>query len=117
MRRKTQALLVIFLVVLVVCSSGCARQRELERITRSQAETIISLNDEVARLNDEVTELSKSKEYLTKTQMLLQQRLKEELAKGDLTVAMNEKGLVVTVLNKILFDSGKTNALLYFKTW
>jgi len=109
MRRRTTYLALCCLIVLLMTNSGCARQRELERMTRSQAATILSLNDEIARLNDEIAELTKSKDYLAKTQMLLQQRLKEELAKGDLTVAMNEKGLVVTVLNKILFDSGKTD--------
>ncbi len=108
MKIKSEMLIVVFISILLVFSSGCARQKELERINRSQASTILSLNDEIARLNDELEELTRSREQLEKTQVMLQQRLRDELEKGDLQVSMQDKGLVVTVLNKILFDSGKT---------
>jgi len=108
---KTKGMLAVTccLVIALMATSGCARQKELERINRSQAQTIMSLNTEVDSLNSELTDLSRSREQLAKTQLLLQKRLKEELTKGDLQVSMQDKGLVVTVLNKILFDSGQTS--------
>jgi len=89
--------------------TGCARQKELDRINRQQSVTIMNLNDEVNRLNSEMDDLMRSRTALESTKTVLEQRLKNELAKGDLQVEMNEKGLVVTVLSNILFDSGKTN--------
>lgn len=107
MRNRGRTITAIGLIIMLMPLVGCARQKELSRIARSQAATIITMNDEINRLNNEVEGLSRSRDYLEKTKILLQQRLQDELAKGDLTVAMNEKGLVVTVLNQILFDSGK----------
>ena len=75
MKRNYSLFVSIVMLCAVLAMTGCARQKELERITRSQAETILSLNEEIARLNDEIATLSKSKEYLQKTQLLLQQRL------------------------------------------
>jgi chemotaxis protein MotB len=94
---------------LMMSVTGCARQKELDRINRQQALTIMNLNDEVNRLNNDMDELMRSRSALENTKSLLEQRLKEELGKGDLQVEMNEKGLVVTVLSNILFDSGKTD--------
>lgn len=108
MKKAGHVLMVCMVIALMIVNSGCARQKELERINRTQAATIMSLNDEINRLNDELSEAMQSREQLARTQLMLQQRLKEELAKGDLKVTMEDKGLVVTVLNKILFDSGKT---------
>lgn len=109
MKRRSGMLMVVFICIIVLLASGCSRQKELEQINRSQAATILSLNDEITRLNDELEDLTRSREQLEKTQLMLQDRLREELEKGDLKVSMEDKGLVVTVLNKILFDSGKTN--------
>jgi chemotaxis protein MotB len=108
MRRDYRTLLAVIMLVLLVGMTGCARQKELDRVNRQQSVTIMNLNDEVQRLNDELDMLMRSRSSLESTKSMLEQRLKEELAKGDLQVEMQDKGLVVTVLNNILFDSGKT---------
>ena len=101
-------LMVCVLIVLAVSLTGCAREKELEKINRRQSVTILNLNDEVNRLNEELDYLMRSRNELESTKVMLEQRLKEELSKGDLQVDMRDKGLVVTVLNNVLFDSGKT---------
>ena len=99
----------ISLVFMAVVITGCAGKRELAHMNERQSQMIYSLTDEINRLNNDVQHISKSADYLEKTKNLLQARLKEELEKGNLKVDVNEKGIVVTVLNKILFDSGKTD--------
>ena len=99
----------ISLVFMAVVITGCAGKRELAQMNERQSQMIYSLTDEINRLNNDVQHISKSADYLEKTKNLLQARLKEELEKGNLKVDVNEKGIVVTVLNKILFDSGKTD--------
>jgi len=108
MRKRYRMLMAVIILALLVGMTGCVRQKELDRVNRQQSVTIMNLNDEVQRLNDELDMLMRSRSSLESTKTMLEQRLKEELDKGDLQVEMRDKGLVVTVLNKILFDSGKT---------
>lgn len=108
MNKRYHVFLPLLLVCLLFGTTGCSRQRALDRINRQQSVTIMNLNDELQRLNDELDMLMRSRNALESTKTMLEQRLKEELSKGDLQVEMQDKGLVVTVLNKILFDSGKT---------
>ncbi|MBU1864662.1 MAG: OmpA family protein [Candidatus Omnitrophica bacterium] len=108
MVRKKEIIVAVCIMFVLLGITGCAGNKELQRINKEQVSLIAGLNEEIAYLNNELDMLSRSKENLSKTQLLLQNRLKKELAKGDLTVEMEDKGLVVTVLNKILFDSGKT---------
>ncbi len=108
MRSMREVCVLLCVVVLLVTVSGCAGQKEYDRINRAQSLTIMNLNDEVNHLNEEMQEILAARSKLAKTKELLDDRLKEELAKGDLQVEMKDKGLVVTVLNKVLFDSGMT---------
>ncbi len=108
MSKKLSLVLVCVLCCAMMSVTGCSRQKELDRINRQQSGTIMNLNDEVNRLNSEMDGLMRSRSALESTKTVLEQRLQQELAKGDLQVEMNEKGLVVTVLSNILFDSGKT---------
>lgn len=86
---------------------GCARTKELENINARQAAQISSLQDELAKLNSDLAALQRSKSDLEKTQDDLEKKLRTELSGGDLTLAMGDRGLVLTVLDKVLFDSGK----------
>lgn len=98
----------VFLALAVaMLVTGCARQKELKRINSEQAATIMSLNNEIAKLNEQLEALSKAKEDLAKTKSDLEKKLKSELAGGDVTLSMENRGLVLTVLDRILFDSGK----------
>lgn len=95
------------LLVLALSTSGCARLKELEKINRQQAATIVSLNNEITRLSDELDAMARQQNELARAKKELEERLANELASGDLGVSMSDRGLVVTMLDRILFDSGK----------
>lgn len=84
------------------------RPTPLELLNREQAATIQALSDEVKRLNEELEGLVSSREDLVKAKEELENKLREELTRGDLSVTMESRGVVVTVMDSILFDSGKT---------
>jgi chemotaxis protein MotB len=56
---------------------------------------------------EELDQLLRSREDLTKAKEELEKKLKGELESGDLSLSMQDRGLVVTVLDRVLFDSGK----------
>jgi chemotaxis protein MotB len=95
------------IALLALAATGCARHKELEKVNREQASTIRQLNDEIARLSAELESLARSREDLSQAKADLEKKLKAELAGGDLSISMGSRGLVLTVLNRILFDSGK----------
>jgi len=94
-------------IVTLMAGSGCSRTKELEKTNRQQALTIANLNEELARLNSDLAALQRSKDDLLKTKEDLERKLKAELGAGDLTLTMGDRGVVLTVLDKVLFDSGK----------
>lgn len=101
---------VFFLFVLLAGFAivGCSNKgSDLERINREQGQTIKGLNREIERLNSELEELSKSKDDLSKTKAELERKLSGELGAGNMSLSMQDRGLVVTVLDRILFSSGK----------
>lgn len=87
--------------------TGCARDQGLARLNAQQAATIQSLNQEITRLNQELDQLMQSREELVKAKHDLEEQLHQELAQGDMSLSMEARGLVVTVLERVLFDSGK----------
>lgn len=89
--------------------TGCAKNRDLEEVSRQQAATIDSLNNEIMRLNKELDEALRARQDLLNAQRELENQLREELKSGDMALSMQEKGLVVTVLSRVLFDSGKAD--------
>ncbi len=97
----------LLVLVFILPFSGCSRYKEFDRINRAQSMTIMNLNDEINTLNAELDALMASRNKLDKAKALLEKKLQEELNKGELTVNMEDKGLVVTVLSNVLFDSGK----------
>ncbi len=70
---------------------GCAVV--LQKGRRSDIERIKELE---SRLND-----------LEATKQLLEEKLKSEIQEGQVKVSMEKRGLVVSVLTEVLFDSGK----------
>lgn len=87
---------------------GCSRSKDYERLNREQGRVIADLNRDLARLQGELDRTKESKEELAQAKRELENKLKEELAGGGLSVALGERGLVVTVLDRVLFDSGKS---------
>jgi len=56
---------------------------------------------------EKIGELSSQLDQLRQTKQLLEQRLKQEIADKQVSLRMAEKGLVITFLAEVLFDSGK----------
>ncbi|MBU3758624.1 MAG: hypothetical protein FGM27_01695 [Candidatus Omnitrophica bacterium] len=102
-------------VSLAAVSAGCASSaKNVEpaasaalKAAEEQSATLQALSDEVARLNQELETLYTSREGLLKAQSELEDQLQGPVAAGDASVSMQPRGLVVTVLDRVLFDSGK----------
>ncbi len=88
-RRK---LLILFLILsLNIFLSGCA---SLGRVRKPASE------EDISRLRSELDELERAKAQL-------EDRLKDEIAQNQVKVEMLERGLVITFVAEVLFDSGK----------
>ena len=89
MRKNIYKLLI--LLVFSFWLNGCAVV--LQKGRRSDIERIKELR---SRLND-----------LESTKEILEQQLKKEIKARQVAVSMEDRGLVITVLAQVLFDSGK----------
>ncbi len=103
----TRRLALLLVGACAVLAAGCARNKDMEALNRRQATTIVSLNNEIARLNDELDAMSQSKEGLAAAKAELEKKFRDELAGGDIKLAMTDRGVVLTVLDRVLFDAGK----------
>jgi chemotaxis protein MotB len=56
---------------------------------------------------EKIEELSRQLEELNQTRRLLEERLSQEIADKQVRLEMMKKGLVITVVGDVLFDSGK----------
>ena len=56
-----------------------------------------------------ISELSKEINKLSESKAILEKKLKKEISDKKVSLSMQEKGLVVTFLSEVLFDSGKSN--------
>ncbi|MDD5617762.1 MAG: OmpA family protein [Candidatus Omnitrophica bacterium] len=54
-----------------------------------------------------INELAKEVDNLSRTKALLEEKLKKEIDAKEVTLSMQDRGLVVTFLSEVLFDSGK----------
>lgn len=108
---KMGTLAVSLLPIFWGCASKSAVQSQpavlQPKASEEQAATIQALNDEVARLNQELDQLFASRNDLVHAQSDLETQLQGQMAAGDASVSMQARGLVVTVLDRVLFDSGK----------
>ena len=100
-------LLIVLPLIFLVGFSGCAKYKKLEEKNIKQQKTINGMNQEIETLNKELGILAKSREELIAAKQDLEKELKTELSAGDLQLVLKERGLVITVLNKVLFASGK----------
>ncbi|MFH1360474.1 MAG: OmpA family protein [Candidatus Omnitrophota bacterium] len=118
--RKTIILLVVF-VMGIVCLSGCSTfkkkkginelEAEISHLNRKLAGFEKEKNAEMERLRAENQRLADTKgrevSDLEKAKKELEQRLKEEIGNYKAKLEMTERGLVITFLSEIFFDSGK----------
>lgn len=88
---KTKLLKIIAIIILSVSFSGCTFIFQKGR--RSDL-------DKIHKLSREVDELSQTKN-------LLEERLAQEIKDKQVRLEMMEKGLVITFVADVLFDSGK----------
>lgn len=91
MRRNKIVTLVVTVFVVSFLVSGCTFIFQKGR--RSDV-------DKINQLERQLTDLERAK-------IALEKSLSKEIADKDVTLEMAEKGLVVTFLSEILFDSGK----------
>lgn len=101
-----RAFLKVFVVVLSIGSlvsllSGCTMV--LQKGRRSDIEKIESLSEQVKRLKMTEDELLNLREAYT----ALEKGLSKEIGEKKISLQIEEKGLVITFVDSVLFDSGK----------
>lgn len=90
--------LYVLITLVMFTTSGCTlifqkgRRKDLERIN--------NLKNENSKLQDQLSDLERAKQEL-------EDRLKKEIDNDQVKVDMSDRGLVVTFLAEVLFDSGK----------
>jgi chemotaxis protein MotB len=89
---------VTLLIILTLGLSGCTIVFSKGR--RKDVEKINELKSEFAKLQDELSELERAKAEL-------EDRLKKEINDKEVNVQMMDRGLVITFVSEVLFDSGK----------
>ena len=90
-----------FLVAALVFSGCAVKIYSYNPHDREKIGSLETKVDEMAKLRDE------EKSKLQDTMDLLESRLKDEIRNKDIQLEMAQRGLVITFLTEILFDSGK----------
>jgi chemotaxis protein MotB len=92
MKKSMKRLVFYFVaVVMMMALAGCAIG--VHKRSPKDVQTIKSLSQQL--------------EELRRTKAALEKQLQKEIAQGDVSVTMGKRGLVVTVVAEVLFDSGK----------
>lgn len=87
-------------VLVTVSTSGCTFIFQKNR--RPDVDKIQAMQDEVRSLKDEKSQLQRAKEEL-------ENQMSKEIADKEVKVEMLERGLVITFVAEVLFDSGKAD--------
>ncbi len=95
-----------FLCVAVFAMAGCtsADDQTLRQLSRQQSATIESLDNEILRLNQELEETAGSRKDLQTAKSEIEKILAAQIAREDVQVVLDSRGLVTTVLDHALFD-------------
>lgn len=90
--------------------AGCASADDsaARPLSRQQSATIESLNNEILRLNQELDGTAGLREGLQSVGPKVEKMLAEQIVRGDVRVALERRGLVVTILDHALFDPDET---------
>lgn len=98
----------LILFCLTLLSSCASFSQTVDQTTyENQSTTINNLNKEIERLNQELDDIAGSRANLFRAKSDLEKSMAQELLAGNLSVNMGERGLVVTVLDRVLFGSGQ----------
>ncbi|MEI7751289.1 MAG: flagellar motor protein MotB [Candidatus Omnitrophota bacterium] len=104
--KKWFCFLSLTLFAVVGCASADASGER--SLSRQQSATIESLNNEILRLNQELEGTVSSREDLQAVKPKLEKMLADQIARGDVRVVLDPRGLVVTILNHALYDPDET---------
>src|SRR5262249_21002418 len=66
---------------------------------------------ELTRVNAELQQVMASRSDFEKAKAALESKMQKEMAEGNLSVGLESRGLVVTVLDRILFDPGRVELM------
>ncbi len=109
MIRNKGLFFVLFLTVVSLAISGCSITFQTRH--KSDVDKISSLAGEIDGLNARLSQLQEEKETelseLEKAKLLLEEKLKQEIADKSVRLEMAQKGLAIIFLTEVLFDSGK----------
>jgi chemotaxis protein MotB len=104
MHRKNSFLGIILIVILALALSGCAVA--FYKTNPEDKEKLAKLSSEIDRLQA----LRESEQrQLRETMAMLEDKLRREIGQKQVRLDMVEKGLVITFVDEVLFDSGKTD--------
>ena len=92
-------------VVAMAGASGCSIK--LVKRSQSDVEQLDALSQEVSTLRDLSKQKGEEADKLREAKALLEERLAKEIGDRQVSVGLDERGLVITFLAEILFDSGK----------
>ena len=89
---------------------GCASADDsgARPLSRQQSATIESLNNEILRLNQELDGRVNLRGELQAATPKVEKMFAEQIARGDISVDLGSRGLVVTVLDHAIFDPDET---------
>jgi chemotaxis protein MotB len=101
--KMIKGFLACFLILTML--SGCALV--IQKGRRSDLDKIKTLKGDVTGLETEVVALQQELEDLRGAKSQLESKLAKEIQDNKVKLEMQERGLVITVLGEVLFDSGK----------
>lgn len=87
--------------------SGCSIV--IQKRLSSDVEKISELESKLSETEKEVQIKQSELEELKKIKALLENRLKQEIANKDVSLNLTNRGIVITLISDILFDSGKAD--------
>jgi len=110
---KVKSAVIMFLAISIMSGCACCPQKSkgtngLEIENQNLRERIAQLQKEKAKEIDHVVK-QKDKEFseLEKAKLKLEEALKKEIGDYKAKLEMTERGLVITFLSEVFFDSGK----------
>ena len=103
--RHTQHWVLSAVIVGGIVSSGCAVR--LVKRSPGDVERIAALNEQVQHFQSLSQAKGEEADQMRRAKEELEQRLAQEIKDKQVTVGMDERGIVVTFVAEVLFDSGK----------
>jgi chemotaxis protein MotB len=105
--RVTRFLSLLLTVSLCFALSGCTLVFQKGR--RADMEKISNLKKRLSEEAEAVSDLQKKLSDLERAKAELEDRLSKEINDKEVSVSMNDKGLVITFVSEVLFASGKAD--------